>query len=157
MVLAAAALVVGSCNFSPAPKDGGRPSPFAKDDEVPSALAALVVGSCNWSPAPEDNGRVSPFPRDDEVSSTVPTFKDDDGVVDAGIEKLSVGCLTCELLELAVDLTVGKVKLNADEVVPTCDDNLETAKLLLVTVEDATGCVLVGFTGAATGKTTDSC
>lgn len=158
MVLATAQ-VAGSCNLSPAPKDGGRLSPFPKDDEVLSPVAApeVEVGSCNFNPALEDDGRLSPFPRDDEVPSVVPIFKDDDEVVDIGIEKLSVGCLACELLEVAVDLTVGKVKLNASEVVPTCDDNLGTAKLLPVTVEDATGCVLVGLTSAATGKTIDGC
>lgn len=67
-------------------------------------VATLVaVGNCSLSPVPEDNGRPSPFPTDDGIVNAVPIPKDDVVVADAGIEKLSVGCLTCELPELVVD------------------------------------------------------
>lgn len=142
--------------MNPPPKDDGRPNPFPRDDEVPSAVGALLVGNCNLSPVPEDDGRLSPFPRDDVAPSAAPIFKDDDDeVIGAGIEKLSVGCVTCELLELAVDLTL--LKLNTGVAVPTSDGTLGTVKLLLLTAEDALGCVLMGLIRATTGKTTDGC
>lgn len=145
-------VVVGNCSLNPAPKDDDdRPSPVPRVDGTPSAV-----------PIPKDDetlGAIS-IPKGDEILSSA---AEDDvvKVEDTGIEKFSVGCITRELLVLAVDIAFGRAKLNIREVLPvalpTSEGIIGTVKLLLLTVEDASAGLLVGLLNVGAGNTIEGC